>query len=164
MTTLERIGFEIAGAVALLVAAVILWKVHNWNEQKLGAQQCIQATTETKAAARAENIVDESKQAGVLAQAADYEKTIAGLHATNVDLARRLYASNQVRAGRLPDPGAAACDATAERRLPDSERAARLARVLDTCDTDHAKVIGLAKAYESARQLALDAKEKSDTK
>jgi hypothetical protein len=160
MTSLERFAAEIVGALVLTGAFFGWWKLHNHEEQNLGAQNCIQQTTVTKSVAVERNLADASAQADQLkAVAASYDARLADLSRGNDDLVRRLRLAS-VRRGPMCDTGPAAAKAAADAGLSNGEGETRsrpdpiaddTRAVLDACDADYSKMIGLADAYNDWR-------------
>jgi hypothetical protein len=158
MSTLYRIGAEILGCVLLIAAVLIWWHVHNLNEQKAGAQACIQGTTETKTAAVANVAADEIDQHGKLTkQASDYEIDLNTLRSDNADLALRLRHANSVRSSPVSGPGCAAGGAHPDPGLSagqgetESRSAADTEALFNACDANQLKTEALAKAYNDWR-------------
>jgi hypothetical protein len=155
---------EAMGVVALIGCIYLAWIHHDHTEQHVGAEACIQATTETKEVAVADNTGIEAAHAAQLTKVvAVYEEKLARDSADNADLAQRL--SSALHQNPAPHPGAAACETAALPGLPESESAAqiRLGRlradlkfVLDACDADHERVDGLNAAYEDWRQKMIE--------
>jgi hypothetical protein len=173
VTLLERIAIEIAGGIAALAAVLIWWHVHNANEQKLGARECIQTTTIDKTQAKAEVASDQAAQAAFLPKVVQgYETKVASLQSANDDLAGRLSALGAIRPSGMPNSRSAACPGAADRGLSQSESAAqeRLGRiradlklVLDACDANQVKTESLAEIYGGVRDRALAAEKKGAT-
>jgi hypothetical protein len=156
--SLYRIGAEILGAALAICAILLWWHIHNLDEQKAGAQACIQGTTETKTAAVANVAADALDQGDKLAkQASDYETTLSSLRTDNADLAHRLRNANSVRSGPVSGPGCPALAAEPHAGLPagESEAQSRSAgdteELLNACDANQLKTEALAKAYNDWR-------------
>src|SRR4029077_14788135 len=151
MTSLQRLGIEIAVALLLVACFVGWWKLHNHTEQAIGAQQCIEHVTETKSEVVADNRVDQAQSAAQLANVVRvYDDKVSALQRDNAALSRGVF-NQPVRASAAADPRPAACGAAPERGLSDREieAAARqsvlatdLEAVLNACDADHAKLDG----------------------
>jgi hypothetical protein len=156
---------EALAGVGLVVCIYLAWIHHDHTEQHVGAEACIQATTETKDVAGADNAGIEAAHAAQLQTVVEtYDAKVITLSAGNAALSERL--SNALRQSAVPDPGPAACQGSANAGLPESESAAqiRLGRlradlkfVLDACDADHERVEGLNAAYEDWRKRMINA-------
>ena len=91
MTSLQRLGLELAGAVLMVAAFIGWWQMHNHAEQKIGATQCIISTTEVKATALATDTGIEAAQAAQLNEVVKtYATQLADSAATNSALADRV--------------------------------------------------------------------------
>jgi hypothetical protein len=165
MIGLERIAWEIGGAVVLCGIFAGYWLTHNHTEQAIGAQHCIMETTDTKVAVVADNSGLVAAHAAQLTQVvAVYEQKLNDSAGANADLARRLH-DNGVRQSAVPGPRSAACASQPVGGLPESQGAAAAgpaieadtAAVLDACDADHAKLAIVAQAYNDWRQRMIDA-------
>jgi hypothetical protein len=163
MTTLERIAGEVIGALLLIMASVVWWKIHNHTEQQLGAVACIAQTTETKAQAVGANTTDAAIGAAQLQLVVKtYDDQVADLQRGNADLVQRLH-DNQVRAKSVSGTGSAAAGDLCPVDLSDGQRRALDARiaaeakVLDDCDADYAGRVAVIKAYNQVRARALAA-------
>jgi hypothetical protein len=112
VTSLERLGAELAGALLLVGCFVGWWQLHNRTEQHIGATQCVAATTITrKDAVRDDQGIEAAHAAQLTQVVAIYDQKLAdSLHA-NDGLARRLH-DYALRQGAVscagPAPGAAA--------------------------------------------------------
>lgn len=162
MTSLQRIGLEILGVILLCGGFVTWWSVHNHQEQKIGAQACIQATTETKQTAVDSNAEDAKAQAIVLQQkVATYEQQMGDLQRGNADLVQRLHDST-VRAGAVRHSGSAAAGDLCPIELPAGQSgpvdaiAAAETRVFNDCDQDHAVAVAVIGAYNDVRSRAIE--------
>src|SRR6266852_3414823 len=121
MTSLQRLGIEIVAALILVACFVGWWKLHNNTEQQIGAQQCIEHTTETKTEIVADNRVDQAQSAAQLANVVRvYDEKVSSLQRDNTALARSVF-NQPVRARPAADPGPATCGAAPERGLSDRE-------------------------------------------
>jgi hypothetical protein len=157
VTSLERLGAEIAGAIILIGAFIGWWQLHNHTEQKLGAQKCILSETVVKNVVAADNSGLETAHAAQMTQVvAIYEQKLKDSAGTNASLAQRVHDS-AVRQGAVCDPAGAPGPSYPDRGLSESQSATlgRLqsdtAAVLDACDADHAKVILANAAYNDWR-------------
>jgi hypothetical protein len=160
VTSLERLGAEIAGAMVLCGLFIGWWQLHDHSEQKIGAQQCITATTEVKATAQAADTGIEAAQAAQLNEALkSYAKQKQLDDSANRALSVRVrdYA---LRAGAVCNTRPAAGPSGADRGLPTSQSApvpgshsiaADTQAVLDACDADHDKLTLVTKAYNDWR-------------
>jgi hypothetical protein len=165
VTTLERIGAEILGGVFALAAVLLWWHVHNLDEQKAGAQACIQSTTVTKQTAVADNVVDTTAQAAQLrAVVQTYDQKISDLSSGNADLAQRLH-DNAVRPSAVPHSGPAAAGAQCPVAVPAGQSDARAAapleqaeaKLFDDCDADYAGRLAVIQAYNDWRDRMIAA-------
>jgi hypothetical protein len=164
MTSLQRFAAEIIGALVLSGAFFGWWKLHNHEEQQQGAQACIQQTTVIKSVAVEHNAADESAQADQLKKVVEvYDAKLALLSSGNDDLVRRLRQS-ALRSSAVSGPSSAASRPSADRGLPASEGAAQprpdpisadTRALIDACDADYSKMIGLAGAYNDWRARML---------
>jgi hypothetical protein len=166
MTSLQRLGLELAGAVLMVAAFIGWWQMHNHAEQKIGATQCIISTTEVKATALATDTGIEAAQAAQLNEVVKtYATQLADSAATNSALADRVrdYA---LRSGAVCHSGPAAAGGSTHGGLPasqtaDAARPSRLAAdtdaLLNACDADHDKVILLTNAYNDWRDRMIAA-------
>jgi len=164
MTSLERIGIEIAGALMLAGAFVGWWTYHNHAEQKIGAQACIISTTETKAEVIGDNAADagaEAKQLTVAVQT--YAKQVSDLSSRNADLAQRLH-DNPVRKIPAAHPGPAAAGDGCALDVPDGQASARASaidaatrKIFDDCDADYAGRVAVIGAYNEWRDRMIGA-------
>jgi hypothetical protein len=108
MTSLERLGIEAAGVLTLCIAFWGFWTMHNHTEQNLGAQACIQSTTETKVAAAQDNTAIEAVHAAQLQAVVDiYDEKLKVASAASAGLAQRMH-NDQVRQGAVSRVGAPA--------------------------------------------------------
>ena len=170
MTSLQRLGIEIVAALLLIAGFVGYWQLHNHVEQQIGAQGCLQSTTETKSEVIADNRVDAAESAAQLANVVRvYDEKLSNLQRDNAALARGV-SDNALRRSAADDPRSAACGAAPDRRLPGSESEAEARReliatdveqLLTACDADHAKLDGAVSAYDAARQRAIERAKKT---
>lgn len=164
MTSLERIGIEIAAALMLCGAFVGWWTYHNHAEQKIGAQACIQSTTETKREVIADNAADAGAEAHQLTVAVQtYAQQVSDLSSRNADLAQRLH-DNPIRQIPASRPGSAAAGAGCALDLPDGQAGARAAaidaatkKIFDDCDADYAGRVAVIGAYNEWRERMIGA-------
>ena len=167
MTTLERIGIEIAGGILALAAVVLWWHLHNLSEQRQGAAACIQTTTIDHTEAKKDAASDQAAGAvDINAVKQGYETKISALSRSNDDLARRL--SDQVCPSRVPDPRRAAGANAADPGLaggksetepgPTAEQLrADLNAALAAGDAAQVKSEDCAKLYNGVRDRAIAA-------
>lgn len=163
MTSLQRLAAELLAGVALCAAFWGLWVSHNHTEQGIGAQACVQSTTETRAEVVTANQTDVALAAGQLQLVVKtYDDHVADLARSNADLARRLHDSS-VRQSAAPGSGSAAgqvCTVDVPAGQSGARDAARIeqatVRVFTDCDADHEALIGVTAAYNDwrARMLA----------
>jgi len=164
MTSLQRLGIEIAAALILLACFVGWWKLHNNTEQQIGAQQCIEHTTETKSEVAADNRVDAAESAAQLANVVRvYDEKVSTLQRDNVALARSVF-DQPLRASAAANPRSTACRAAPDAGLQQSESeaaarrqlvAADLVDVFNACDKLSAQLDGAVSAYDAARERAI---------
>lgn len=169
MTTLERIGLEIAGGILAIAAVLLWWNLHNRTEQKLGAAACIQTTTIDHTEAKADATKTEAAQAvDINAVVNGYETKVASLSRSNDDLARRLSTSGAVCPSRVPDPRPAAGANAADAGLAGGQSEARqgppaeqlrtdLSAVLAAGDANQVKTEDCARLYNGVRDRAIAA-------
>jgi hypothetical protein len=164
MTTLERIGIEIAGGIVMILAAALWWHLHNLSEQKQGAQSCIEHTTITKQDAASAAGAIETDEASILKERADRDaKIIDDLQRGNADLVERLRHADSLRPSAVRNtPGAARSDSCAvevprgqsEVGRADAIAAAEVA-VLNDCDALLVQSRSAIDAYNSWRDKML---------
>lgn len=159
---------KIGAAVVVIAAVLIWWNLHNRAEQKIGAQQCIQATTVDKTEAHADAVTTQAAQAvDIKAVVQGYETKVLSLQHDNDDLVKRLLASGAVRPSRVPNPGSTAganCPVTGL-STSESQAAERSAATLQTdlddvlnaCDANQVKTEDGAKIYNGVRDRAIAA-------
>jgi hypothetical protein len=167
VTSLERLGIEIAAGLLLIGIFAGWWQVHNHTQQKIGAAACVAQTTETKASAVTENKTDVALQVEQLKLVVKtYDDQIVDLHRGNADLVKRLH-DDALRAKPVRDPrGTAGEDLSAidisagQSRALSTHRAAldrAEAQVLGDCDDDFAKLQAVTTAYNDVRARAIAA-------
>ncbi len=111
MTSLERLGLEAFGVVALCGLFFAWWALHNHTEQKIGAQACIQSTTEVRAdAVRDDSDIEAAHAAQLGKVVAIYDQKLQDSANANAGLAGRLL-YDQIRAGTVRRVAAAAARA-----------------------------------------------------
>jgi hypothetical protein len=92
MSSVERLGAELAGALLLCGGFVLWWHLHNHAEQQLGAAVCIQSTTEVRADAVRDDTEVEAAHAAQLSQVvAVYDQKLEDSAHANDGLAVRLH-------------------------------------------------------------------------
>jgi len=146
-----RLYAEIAIGVVAVGMSIAWWVGHNNKEQNIGAQQCIEKTTETKQEATI-NVdainQDHAKQLADVVQS--YDAKLAAEHAGALSLADRLrVADSALRAKPLPNVAAAAgqvCSAQvdAATRQLESEHAESFAACLENQD----EIVALRAAWD----------------
>lgn len=162
MTSLQRLGAEIAGGVILCVAFISWWALHNHSEQKIGAAACIQATTETKATAVvADSTIEAAHAAQISKVVAVYEQKLSDSAHANDGLALRLR-NYALRTSPVPAVRDVACRAVAAGTLPGGDRGVEPAAdpfgvdaatqaVIEACAADSAALTALQAAWASQR-------------
>jgi hypothetical protein len=176
MTTLERIAAEIVAAIFVIIAATVWWKVHNLDERKEGAVECIASTTQTKAAVAAENTADTSGQAKDLVAIVETQNAqVQNLQRDNADLVERVRRAESIRPSPVPDPRRAAsqnCDASPVRAGQGDvgqpgDAGARISAqetlVLGDCDAEHARADAAVAAYNGWRTRMIERSQKTPT-
>jgi hypothetical protein len=167
MTSLERLGIEIAAGLLLTGLFVGWWQLHNHTERTLGASVCIAQTTETKTAAVADNQADAALGALQLQLVVKtYDDQVSTLSRGNADLVQRLH-DNALRAKPVSGTGPVAGDdlgpidvSGGQSRAVNARRAAldrAEAQVLGDCDDDFAKLEAVTMAYNEVRARAIAA-------
>ncbi len=153
-----RLGYEIAGGLLLCVAFVSWWALHNHAEQQLGAQACIQATTETKATAvAADSSIEAAHAAQISKVVAVYEQKLNDSRGANADLAKRLH-DYALRTGAVPRSAGVACSASGSGAEPRGDRGAEspadpfgvdaaTAALIDACTADAEELTALQAAW-----------------
>jgi hypothetical protein len=142
-----NIEWKIGILAALLIGGGIWWNFHNRKEENIGAQACIQATTETKKEAIADNVItiDQHNQA-ISAVVKSYESRIKDLADSNGDLAQRLHDANAIRKPAVPALAAAAAGMGSGEGRPDTGG-------LTDCDRREAEVA----SYCAVKMIELNA-------
>lgn len=139
-TQLEKILATVVGLLISSGAALGWWVHHNHAEQKIGAVACIQANTETKQTAVADNAADATDQAKQLTAVVEtYDKKVADLSRSNATLAASLHAANRVHQSSVPGAGSATgtdlCPVELPERQGDADRASARGLALERAET-----------------------------
>jgi hypothetical protein len=160
MTSLERYAIEFAGVLILCGAFIGWWTMHNHGEQRIGAQACIQSTTEVKADAVHDNSDIEAAHAAQLSKVvAVYEQKLNDSAGLNAGLAQRLH-DDAVRESTVRRVASAAARILATTRKPGEAQGAAATDdpfgiigatqdYIDACSADARSLSALQAAWRS---------------